>query len=89
MSDFTTEGFAPFPNTYEDNLRVASFSALTDAGLDHKVNEYGRFLQRTDLMQRARTAGERVLDHLLFELAYRDGIYDEYISERIEDELCA
>lgn len=88
MSDFTSEGFTPFPDCYHDNLRVATFSGLTDKGLDHYVSEYGQFLQRTDIMVRARVAGERVLDHLLFELGYRDGIYDDYINPKVEDETC-
>lgn len=77
MSDFTTEGFPPFPDCYHDNLRVAQFSALEDKALDWMVNEYGMFIQREDLMPRAKFAGNRVLDHLLFELGWRDGIYTQ------------
>lgn len=85
MSEFATQGFAPFPDCYHDNLRVGSFSDLSDGGLDYLTDEYGRFAQRTDIMPRARTAANRILDHLLFELAYRDGIYES--APRMEDEL--
>lgn len=84
----TPEGFAPFPNTYADNLAVGRFSLLSQVQLDFKVDQYGDFLQRPDAMPRARSVANRVLDHLLFEYGYRDGIYDEYLSERLEDETC-
>lgn len=77
MSDFNGEGFASFPNTYEDNKQVGMFSNLTPEALEYKLNEYGQFLQRPDLMARAKRIGNRVLDHLLFEAAWRDGIYNK------------
>lgn len=87
MSEFTPGGFAPFPDCYHDNLRVKDFSDLSDAGLDTMVNEYGKFNQRKDLMIRARTAAGRILDHLLFELAYRDGIYDQKDAECLPHDI--
>jgi len=77
MSDFTGEGFASFPNTYEDNKRVGSFSEWPQDILEARVNEYGAFLQRTDPMPRAQATANRVMEHLLFELAFRDGIYNK------------
>ena len=70
-------GFDSFPNTYEDNKQVGMFSDLSPEALEYKLNEYGRFLQRADLMSRVRRIGNRILDHLLFEAACRDGIYDK------------
>lgn len=76
------------PDCYHDNLRVSSFSELSLEALDYMVDEYGDFMQRTDIMPRARAAGNRILDHLLFEYGYRDGIYDEYLPPKLEDETC-
>jgi hypothetical protein len=76
------------PDFYHDNLAVGSFSLLSQVQLDNKVDQYGDHLQRQDLMPRARYAGNRVLDHLLFEYGYRDGIYDEYLLAKVEDETC-
>lgn len=85
LSAFTGNGFTSFPNTYEDNKRVGEFSTLTDEALANKTNMYGEFMQREDLMPRARKTGERILNHLIQELAYRDGVYPQQFRE---DELC-
>jgi len=77
MSDFNGEGFASFPNTYEDNKAAGIFSDWPQDVLEARVTEYGAFLQRTDLMPRAQATANRVMEHLLFELAWRDGIYNK------------
>lgn len=81
MSEFTGNGFETFPSIHVDNKRVAEFSEWTTPVLEEHTSQYAAFLQRDDLMPRARAQAERVLDHLLFELAYRDGIYDEFIEK--------
>jgi hypothetical protein len=83
MSDFTTEGFESFPNIYVDNLQTHEFSTWNRAVLEARVMQYGTFLQQSDLMPRAKEGANRVMDHLLFELAWRDGVYDN--QERVED----
>jgi hypothetical protein len=75
-SAFTGEGFAPFPNVHSDHEHISGISEFADDVLDSKITEYGEFLQRQDLMPRALKLGNRVLDHLLFESAYRDGVYE-------------
>jgi hypothetical protein len=87
MSEFVGGGFAPFPDSYHDNLNVRNFSALNRAALEYKTDEYGAFMQRTDLMPRARAAGERILEHLIFELAYLDGVYDDVLNKKLEEEF--
>jgi hypothetical protein len=87
VSEFTGEGFAPFPNTYEDNKRIGACSTLSDQILEDKCKEYVLFVQRKDIMPRAVSIAGRILDHVMFELAFRDGIYDEYTIKQ-EEELC-
>ena len=84
MSEFTGEGFKPFPNTHSDLQEASKVVEWDDARLERKVHEYGHFLTRDDIMERARKTGALILDRLMFELACRDGIYDDYR----EDELC-
>jgi len=84
MSGFTSEGFESFPNTYMDNKHISGISTMPDSVLERKTYEYGAFLQRTDIMDRARAIGDRILNHLLFELAYRDGIYNEFLEDSYE-----
>jgi hypothetical protein len=76
------------PDSYHDNRNVSLFSLLSQVELDFKVDQYGDYMQRPDLMPRARYAGDRILEHLLFEYGYRDGIYDEYLLPRLEEEVC-
>jgi hypothetical protein len=73
---------------YHDNLNVRNFADLGEEALPLMVDRYGDYLQRTDIMPRARLTGNRVLDHLLFEYAYRDGVYDEFLKTKVEDEIC-
>lgn len=75
-SGFTSSGYESFPSLHVDNKLVAEFSSWPIENLEHRVNEYTAFLQRPDLMPRAREQAERVREHILFELAYRDGVYD-------------
>ena len=77
MSDFTGDGFEGMPSIYQDNLQVRLFSTWERQVLEDRVTEYGHFLQREDLMPRARQGADRVMTHALFELAFRDGVYDE------------
>lgn len=74
---FVPSGFETFPNLYADDKLVGEFSLLDRKIIELKLSEYTVFLQRTDIMERARGTAERVRDHLIFELAYRDGVYDE------------
>lgn len=85
MSDFIGEGYAPFPNTHSDRQDVLSVVEWPDEKLDHKINEYGAFLQRDDLMERARRIGNEILDRLLFDMACRDNVYE---ITKLEDETC-
>lgn len=94
MSDFAGEGFKPFPNTHADTLSlrdIANETIWPTENLERKVHEYGQFLNREDIMIRARTVGGRILTHLIEEIAHREGVYDDCLEEKIkknEDEIC-
>lgn len=85
---FTTEGYTPFPNVYEDNKRVGAFSELPDDVLERKIEEYWQFQNRDDIMPRARHAAGRILEHLGFEIDYRHGCYEPGAFNRLQDEIC-
>ena len=84
MSEFIGGGFASFPRLEPDNKRVGEFSEWSTKALEERVHQYGHFLSKEQMPRATRTAN-RILNHLLFELAYRDGVYDTYIKQ---DELC-
>lgn len=86
MSEFGSGGFERLPSLHIDNKRVGEFSEWTIDRLEELVNKYGQFLSKPQ-MPRATETANRILDHLLFELAHRDGIYDE-ITGKDKDELC-
>lgn len=78
-STFTGEGFKPFPNTHSDNQRISELAdpALwTDEMIENKLAEYYQFMDRPDIMRRARSIGERIIRHLSFEMDCR---YDEEV----------
>lgn len=74
---FTTQGYETFPNLYGDSLKVVEIAEWTPEALDNKTNEYGEFLTRPNLMPRAKKMANWIMDRLLFEMGYRDGIYGE------------
>jgi hypothetical protein len=59
----------------------------TTERLEAVILEYANFLRREDIMPRAAASAEAIIERSLFELAYRDGIYDE-TTTKDEDELC-
>lgn len=87
MSEFTSQGGEVFPNTYSDLQTISEVAEWPIERLNHKANEYGKFLLREDLMPRALKAANFIMDRLLFEMAYRDGVYDPIIN-KVEDEIC-
>ena len=86
MSEFSSQGFESFPSLYADEQQVAEFSEWSTEVLEARVHQYGHFLS-TPQMPRATETANRIMEHLLFELAYRDGVYDEQTGKQ-EDELC-
>lgn len=83
---FIPGGFESFPSLHTDNQRVGEFSEWSTEVLEERVHQYGHFLSK-DQMPRATATANRIMEHLLFELAYRDGVYDAYTGKQ-EDELC-
>lgn len=79
QSVFTGGGFEYRPSLYADNKLVSELSdaRFTDDVLMSKAEEYREFLQHPDLMPRARAEAERVQQHLLFEVMYRYGLFEE------------
>lgn len=86
---FTGEGFKPFPNTYSDNQyflqHLADNRVVTDEMIEEKLAEYYQFMERDDIMARARMLGQRVIDHCNFEMDHR---YEEEMMQKLEDEVC-
>lgn len=76
-SGFTSQGFASFPNCYEDNKRIGAVSEWEDAAIQHKFKEYDSFAKRTDLMPRARETANRIGRHLVFEKMWRAGLFEK------------
>ena len=65
-----------FPSIYADSQIVGEFSLWEQRLLEERHNDYNSYLEREDISPRSRAEAERVLGHLSFELAYREGIYD-------------
>lgn len=79
-SGFATEGYEAVPNLYNDNkYLVERVSGLDDDVLDAKIIEYTSFL-KSDALPHHRTQAERFLTHVMFEVQYRNGLFDEYIE---------
>ena len=79
-ASFTSTGFEPFPNTHSDAQEVLKVAEWSNKQLEYKLTEYGRFSQRKDIMPRARKAADFVLDRLIFDQAFRDGVYSDEIA---------
>lgn len=71
---FVPEGEV-FPNLHADTELVHRLAELSDEALDYKAKEYSMFLERTYLMPRAINAANRILEHIIFEMNFRNGIY--------------
>lgn len=80
MSEFCSQGGEVFPNTHSDAQEVFRVAEWSDEALEHKLNEYGAFLQRQDIMARARDMGNYILTRLIFEQAYRDDVYEHILK---------
>lgn len=90
LSGFTGNGFESMPALYHDGKRIielANEDRWPQPMLDERLMEYGQYTQKPDLMPRARLAANRILNHLLFEAACRDGVYDNDLRP-MEDETC-
>ena len=77
MSEFSSEGYESFPSIYADTKLIHEFGALDRQILEDRLTTYIQFLKRDDLMPRARDNASRIREHLLFELMYRDGLFDD------------
>lgn len=83
---FVGEGFKPFPNTIADRQVVSECLEWSDERIEAKVVEYWAFLDRTDLMPRARIAANQILGLLGFEMDER--YKDDAWIQKLEDEVC-
>jgi hypothetical protein len=77
MSDFSGEGFTSYPNMHLDDQVALRAVELSTEHLDYKMNQYGEFVQRTNLLPRHLEKAHKLLDRFIFEAACRDGVYDE------------
>lgn len=86
-SGFTSEGYEEFPSLYSDGELIHELGGyvlnkdndpeprITDGRLNEWVGQYHKFLQRNDLMPRAKDQANHHMRHLLFERAYRSGYF--------------
>lgn len=90
MSDFTGTGFDTFPSLYSDLTWIhdlADERLIPREVLERKVGEYVTFLNRDDLMPRAKKTANYILDHMIFEL-YEGDIGQEDFITKLEDDTC-
>ena len=87
MSDFTSEGHDPYPNFHLDREKLLGATDLPIEYLEAQVGFYTRYLGRTGIMESHRRRANANLDRYIFELACRDGVYDE-VTNKLEDETC-
>lgn len=71
-SGFTTEGYESFPSLYHDSERIHDITNWTPKMLNDRVTEYTEFLQRDELMPRARQTATRLLGQMAYELTCRE-----------------
>lgn len=83
---FSGEGFKPFPNVHSDNEHIGDISNWEDRLIEEKIVEYWQFMNRKDIQPRARKMGQRILNHLNFEMECRYGSPE--LMQKIEDEVC-
>ena len=78
-SGFTSGGRneGHFPSVHSDSQIVGEFSQWRQDILEERYNDYSNYLDRKDISPRSRGEAERILSHLIFELAYREGFYGE------------
>lgn len=81
MSEFSGSGFETFPSLHADTAKITVFAEMDKDILERLANEYTDFLARENLMPQAKATANRILDHVMFELAYREGVYAEYLEE--------
>lgn len=81
MSEFSGSGFETFPSLHADTAKITVFAEMDKDILERLANEYTDFLARENLMPQAKATANRILGHVMFELAYREGVYAEYLEE--------
>jgi hypothetical protein len=65
----------PFPPLFIDVNRIHDIAEWDQELLEEKASLYGRFIC-SGLMPRAKKQTEYILDNILFELAWREGLYE-------------
>lgn len=76
MNNFTGEGFPSYPNMHLDEQVAYTATELSNEHLNYKMNQYGQFLQRENIMTRHRERADKLLGRFIFEAACREGVYD-------------
>lgn len=94
--NFSSEGTEPYPNLYLDKQRLLGIGALVvrDTGIEYLypieyletvVGQYTHFLADPDILPSHRERANRNLDGYIFELAFRDGVYDDTLENIMEE----
>lgn len=77
MSDFSSAGRDVFPNLYGDAMQIHDLVEWPKEAIEDRIRDYSDFLERKDLMPRARNEAGRLIGHYVFELMCREGAFDE------------
>lgn len=65
---------------YFDEIRIKGVTEMTEERIRELSHEYMQYLERDDLMPRARETAQKHLSRLAFEMICRDGYYG-YLKE--------
>ena len=76
-SDFVSQGKDKFPPIYFDTKQIQQLSRWDDSLLLSRLNTYMELIQNPDTMPRAKAGASRLVDHIIFELSYREGMYNQ------------
>jgi hypothetical protein len=92
VGEFTTEGKEPYPDLHLDRQKLVQIGDETAQGyvytteyIEERVGFYTRYLANLSILKHHREQADRNLDGYIFELAFRDGIYDA--TNKREDEI--
>lgn len=81
MSEFTSQGAErEYPQLHIDRQRMHEVAEFSDERLLENIQKYVEFIKDEDTFEPHREKAEDILNHLIFERAYRAGLFDEYIG---------
>ena len=80
MSEMTSKGFEQMPSLYRDNEHtIARMADMTSERLHELKDQYTAFIS-SEPMKHHQEQAERFLQHVVFELRYRAGEFENSID---------